>query len=290
MKERDFGELLSGQNSQQRYVCVGLDTDPTAVAQLVRNGAVDLHLKAHATAAEMVVAYNAMVVEVTKGVAAAYKPNLAFYRGLGSQSSWAIKKTVSQIHEAAPDAMATADAKYGDIGNTNEHYVNEVFGYLKADAMTIHGYLGKEANRPFLERVHKGIFVLSRTSNPGGGEFQDLTVSEEPLFITVARNVATSWNENGNCGLVVGATYPQEAGQVRDLVGPDIPLLIPGVGAQGGEARDIVPLALRKGEKGLINASRSITFAKPKEGQRLEDAIESAARKLHEEIVSSQAA
>ncbi|MCL4254923.1 MAG: orotidine-5'-phosphate decarboxylase, partial [Anaerolineae bacterium] len=154
-----------------------------------------------------------------------------------------------------------ADAKRADIGNTNTGYVRAIFDELGFDAITLHPYLGKEALSPFLERKDKVSIILCRTSNPESGEFQNLMVDGKPLWRLVAERVATHWNTNKNCMLVMGATYPQELDGLRDVIG-DMPLLIPGIGAQGGDLTGVMRYGIAKNNLGLIiNASRSIIFA-----------------------------
>jgi len=296
MAERIFQELLPEQNSQQRHVCVGLDTSISEVDKRIAAG-LNLNLRAHATEAERVVAYNEMVIDATRDIAAAYKPNRAFYDALGVQGNWALKKTFESIRSMAPKAVGILDAKFGDIGNTNDPYVDYTFNFLKADAVTIHNFMGKKAMEPFLNCANKGIFILAKTSNEGSEEFQDLVVDPKfsmlpnyHLYEEIARNVAKSWNENHNCGLVAGATYPEQAARIRAIVGANLPLLIPGVGAQGQTAAEIVPMALRKMNAGYINSSRGITFAKPREGESFDIAISRSGYSLHDEIVLAQAA
>jgi orotidine-5'-phosphate decarboxylase len=154
------------------------------------------------------------------------------------------------------------DAKRADIGSTNAGYVVAAFDELGADAITVHPYLGREALAPFLERTEKLVFVLARTSNPGAGELQDLEADGLPLYRQVARAVAGEWNANGNCGLVVGATYPEEMRAIRADVPATMPVLVPGIGAQGGDLGAVVGAHREAGSDAyLIAASRSITYA-----------------------------
>jgi len=172
-----------------------------------------------------------------------------------------LANTIKFIHQVAPEVPVILDAKRADIGNTNKGYVQAAFEELGVDAITVHPYLGKEALQPFLNRGDKGVFVLVRTSNPGAGEFQDLQVNGEPLYQIVARQVATEWNKNNNCGVVVGATYPEELLLIRQVVG-DMPILIPGIGAQGGDVEKTVRAGKDSRGRGMIiNSSRGIIFA-----------------------------
>jgi len=195
-----------------------------------------------------------------------------------------LSRTVEYIRETYPHIPVILDAKRADIGSTNPGYVQAAFDIIGVDAITVHPYLGKEALAPFLERKEKGIIVLAKTSNPGAAEFQDLLVGDfrEPLYLVVARTVARAWNTNGNCAIVVGATYPAELEKVRAVVG-DIPILIPGVGAQGGEVEATVRAGRdSRGWGMIINSSRSIIFAS--KGNDFAQAARKATERLRAEI------
>ncbi|PIU36676.1 orotidine-5'-phosphate decarboxylase [Candidatus Roizmanbacteria bacterium CG07_land_8_20_14_0_80_34_15] len=181
---------------------------------------------------------------------------------MGHEGINALKDTCDYLVEKYPEIPIIIDAKRADIGNTNKGYVQFVFTYLGADAITVHPYLGEEAIRPFLDCKDKGVIVLCRTSNSGAGEFQDLKVSGKSLYKIVAENVSNKWNINKNCMLVVGATYPAELKEVRKIVG-DMTLLVPGIGAQGGDLEATLSAGLNSKKQGLIiNSSRGIIFAK----------------------------
>jgi orotidine-5'-phosphate decarboxylase len=188
-----------------------------------------------------------------------YQAKLGFFVQYGWRGLQVLEKLVAFINKAFPNIVVILDMKVGDIGETNRAYVRTAFDELGGDAITIHPYLGKEANNPFLDRADKGIIVLCHTSNPGAGEFQHLHVGEnDPLFLKVASNVSTAWNHNGNCSLVTGATFPAEIAKVRE-VAPTPPLLIPGIGKQGGDLAASVKAAKFSGDGGfIINASSSI--------------------------------
>lgn len=250
---RPCSELLAAHQSAGRHLVVGLDTDPNRIPTCVDPAA---------SPGERVLSFNREIVKATSDLVCAYKPNVAFYEALGTEGLTALEQTISAIHESAPNVPVILDAKRADIGSTNAGYVKAAFRQLEADAITVHPYLGREALQPFLELDRALIFVLCRTSNPGAGEFQDLTIDGVPLYRHVARSVAKEWNGSTNCGLVVGATYPEELRQVRVDAGPDLPILIPGVGAQGGDLRAVVDIHREQGSKAfLINASRSILYA-----------------------------
>lgn len=235
-------------------VCVGLDSD---YAQLPAS------VKQSRSIEEALFAFNREIIDATHDLVCAYKPNAAFYEAQGEAGLQALIRTVQYIHEAYPPIPVILDAKRADIGSTNLGYVAAAFDIIGADAITVHPYLGKEALAPFLARKEKGIIVLAKTSNPGASEFQDLPVGNdgEPLYQVVARHVAQTWNTNGNCAVVVGATYPEDLRRVRAIIG-DMPVLIPGIGAQGGEVTATVQAG--KDSRGwgmIISASRSILFA-----------------------------
>ena len=227
-------------------VCVGLDSDvekiPGKKSQFL---------------------FNKSIIEATYTQVCSYKLNTAFYESIGLKGILQLKLTTKYLKDKYPEIPIIIDAKRGDIGNTNRGYVQFVFTYLGADAVTVHPYLGAEAIGPFLERKDKGIIILCRTSNRGAGEFQDLKVKGAPLYKIVAENVVKKWNKNKNCLLVVGATYPAELKEVRKIVGQDLTLLVPGIGAQGGDIKATLSAGLNKNKAGLIiNSSRAIIFSK----------------------------
>lgn len=199
--------------------------------------------------------FNKKIIDQTHDVVCAYKPNFAFYEALGVKGWANLKKTVEYLRQKYPEIVTIADAKRADIGNTNNGYVTSIFDELKFDAVTVNPYFGRESLQPFLDRKDKGIIVLCKTSNSGSGEFQD------GLWEKVAKNVASKWNANNNCLLVVGATYPEELKKVREIVG-DMTLLVPGIGAQGGDVEKTVKASLNSKKAGMIiNSSRGIIFA-----------------------------
>ena len=235
-------------------VCVGLDSHYAQLPASVRQGR---------TVEEALYAFNREIIDATHDLVCAYKPNAAFYEAQGIDGLRALMRTVQYIREAYPHIPVILDAKRADIDSTNLGYVTAAFDVIGVDAITVHPYLGREALAPFLARKEKGIIVLAKTSNPGAGEFQDLRVGDagEPLYQVVARHVAQTWNTNGNCAVVVGATYPEDLQKVRAIIG-DMPVLIPGIGTQGGEVAATVNAG--KDSRGwgmIISASRSILFA-----------------------------
>ena len=272
MPGRNFRELLEKKWDEGKFLCVGLDSDLEKIPESIRQENTRMTM----------VAFNRAIVDATKDLVCAYKPNAAFYEARGDEGIAALRETAQYILEQAPDVPIILDAKRADIGNTNNGYVDSIFHYLQMDAVTVQPYLGSEALRPFLMRKDKGIFVLCRTSNEGAGELQDLMVEGEPLYKKVAHLVAEKWNGNGNCGVVVGATYPDELREVRAIVG-DMPILIPGVGAQGGDLEKAVRAGKDNRGKGIIvAASRSIIFAS--RGPDFSEVARAKAEELHSKI------
>lgn len=251
-------------------LCVGLDSDVDKVPKHILSGE---HPQT---------TFNTAIVDATAHLVCAFKPNMAFYESRGLPGMEAIKRTCDYIRQTYPDIPIILDAKRADIGNTNDGYAKFVFDYLGVDAITLHPYLGREALAPFLSRKDKGCIILCRTSNSGAREFQDLAVEGKPLYQRVAENVSTTWNTNGNCALVVGATYPTELAIVRHIVG-DMPILIPGIGAQGGDVEKTVKAGIDRSDKNaIINVSRSIIFASS--GEDFAEKAREEAQKLRDQI------
>lgn len=206
-------------------------------------------------------AFNKAIIDATHDLVCAYKPNSAFYEVRGEHGILQLMMTCDYIREKYRGIPVILDAKRGDIGESNDRYDRFAFEYLHADAITLHPYLGHETLAPFLAHKDKMCYILCRTSNPGAGEFQDLKIGTKPLYQVVAKKVSDSWNKNINCGLVVGATYPEELKIVRHIA-KDLPFLIPGVGAQGGDLKKSVAYAKDSHGSGfIITSSRSIIFA-----------------------------
>ena len=244
-------------------VCVGLDVDAARLPASVRRER------------DPLVAFNRAIIDATIDLVCAYKPNLAFYEGLGIEGLVALQKTVEHVAGRVP---VIGDAKRGDIGHASAAYARALFDVFGFDAATVSPYLGHDSVSPFLEYKEKGVFVLCKTSNAGSGDFQDLQVGGEPLYEVVARRVV-EWNANGNCGLVVGATYPEHLRRVREIA-PDLPFLIPGVGAQAGELEATVRYGM---PLPVINSSRQIIFASS--GEDFAQAARAATDKLRQSII-----
>jgi orotidine-5'-phosphate decarboxylase len=260
-----FAERLArAQLASGGLLCVGLDPDP---AKLPR----DL---GEAGGVPPLLAFNRRIVDATADLAAAYKPQIAFYSALGAEDE--LLASIRYIRERAPAALVILDAKRNDIGNTAEAYAREAFDRYDADAVTVNPYMGEDSVRPFLARPDRGAVLLCRTSNPGAKDFQDLLIDGLPLYRRVAERAAGHWNEHRNLMLVVGATYPREMADLR-LAHPDLPFLVPGIGAQGGDLEATLAAGLdARGAGLLINSARNIIYA----GGGASGAIRSAAADL----------
>ncbi len=230
-------------------VCVGLDYDSTKVPpQFTGPNAAFEFCKA--------------IIDATADVVCAYKPNSAFFEAEGAAGIEQLHKICQYIRTTHPDVPIILDAKRADIGNTNQGYIRYAFEYLDAQAITVSPYMGSESLQPFLNLEDKGIIVLCRTSNEGSGEFQDLTASGQKLYQVVAQKISHDWNKNSNCLLVVGATYPAELKDVRTIVGEDVWILVPGLGAQGGDTVQTVQAGINSSGEGIIvNSSRAVLYA-----------------------------
>jgi orotidine-5'-phosphate decarboxylase len=244
-----FTKLNKRIDKTNSLLCVGLDSDTENLPAKFKN--LDFPQ----------LEFNKFIISETNPYVCAYKPNTAFYESRGEQGVHELKSTCDFLSQNFPDIPIILDAKRGDIGNTNKAYAKYIFEYLKVDAVTLHPYLGKESLENFLAYKDKGLIILCKTSNPGAGEFQDLVCNGKPLWQIVAQKVSQEWNTSKNCGLVVGATYPEELKAVRKLV-EDMTILVPGIGSQGGDLEAVLRVGLNSQKRGaLINASRSIIFA-----------------------------
>ena len=260
--------LNAAWHRNNSLVCVGLDPDLERIPSHLRSAQAPLF------------EFNRAIIESTFDLVCAYKPQIAFYAASGLERD--LELTITYIHENFPGIPVILDAKRGDIGSTAKLYAQEAFDRYGADAVTVNPYLGRDALDPFLDRTEKGVIILCRTSNPGAIDIQDLELNGEKLYRIVARKAAREWNRNGNVLLVVGATYPQELGEIRSLTG-NMPFLVPGIGAQGGDIEKAVVNG--KDEKGrgmIINSSRGIIYAG--KGKDFAQAARTAALRLKDEI------
>jgi orotidine-5'-phosphate decarboxylase len=254
-------------------VCVGLDPEierfpPQVVDQ-----------------ASPIFQFNKAIIDATADLVCAYKPQFAHYAAYEAEDQ--LERTIDYIHRTYPGIPVILDSKRGDVGNTAERYAIEAFERYHADAVTVSPYLGGDSIEPFLKYEEKGVIILCRTSNPGAGDLQDLEVGGRRLFHIVADLAARRWNTRGNCALVVGATYPRELAEVREIVG-NMPFLVPGVGAQGGDVAQAVQSGQTAAGAGLvISSSRGILYASS--GEDFVSAAREATLKLREQINASRA-
>ena len=260
-------KIRHASDATRSLVCVGLDPDPALMP--VRD----------------VFEFNRAIVDATAAVACAFKPNLAFYEALGRSGLDALERTITHIRQVAEHAVIIGDAKRGDIGPSGRAYARAMFEVWGFDAVTINAWGGGDTVEPFLDEESRGVFVWCRGSNPGSADFQDLNIlgdgGEMPLYLSVAKSCA-EWNAKGNVGLVVGATVPEQLVTVRRLC-PSMPILIPGVGAQGGELEAAVKAGVdRFGRMALFNSSRGIIYAS--QGSDFPEAARQAASTLRESI------
>ena len=229
-------------------LCVGLDPEP---------GRLPEPLVGHADA---VFEFCRAIVDATADLVCAFKPQIAHFAAQRAES--ALERLIAHIHAQHPRVPVILDAKRGDIGSTAQHYASEAFERYGADAVTLNPYLGRDSLQPFLDRADKGAVILCHTSNPGARDLQELDVGRMPLYQHIAHCVARDWNANRNCALVVGATFPEQLAQVRRIVGDTVPLLVPGVGAQGGDVAAVVEHGCNAGATGLIiSTSRAVLYA-----------------------------
>lgn len=273
------------QHLRQRWhaadtlVCVGLDPEPAKFPA---------HLRGQPDA---VFAFCAAIVDATAGFACAFKPQIAHFAALGEED--ALRRLIAHIHARHPGIPVILDSKRGDIGSTAQHYAHEAFDRYGADAVTVNPYLGRDSVQPFLDRADRGVVILCRTSNPGATDLQDLIVEDgtgqrRPLYQHVAATIANDWNAHGNCLMVVGATWPAQLAELRAIAG-DVPFLVPGVGAQGGDAAAVVRNGTTADGTGLlISSSRAILYAS--QGEDFADAAAGAARALRDEIRAARQA
>ncbi len=260
-------QLAAASQKNDSLLCVGLDPDPAKFPA---------HLKNRSDA---IFGFCADIVDATAHLVCAFKPQIAYFAARRAEDQ--LEALIAHIHERHPGIPVVLDAKRGDIGSTAEQYAIEAFERYRADAVTINPYMGHDSVTPYLAYPGKGVFLLCRTSNPGGSDLQFLEVGQdkkgEKLYEHVARLAAEKWNADGQIGLVVGATFPAEIARVRALTG-DMPLLVPGIGAQGGDVEATVKAGRTAAGAGLlINSSRAILYA----GQGEDFA--SAARRAAEE-------
>lgn len=264
--------LRARWQSADTLVCVGLDPEPAKFPARFANDP------------DAVFAFCRDIANATAEYACAFKPQIAHFAALGAED--ALQRLIAHLHATHPGVPVILDAKRGDIGSTAQRYVAEAFERFGADAVTVNPYLGRDSVQPFLDRSDKGVVILCRTSNPGAADLQDLPVAHagatRPLYQHVAETIARDWNDHGNVSLVVGATWPEQLREVRAIVG-DMPFLVPGVGAQGGDVEAVVTHAKTADGIGLmVSSSRAILYAS--NGDDYADAAAREARTLRDAI------
>jgi len=260
-----INKLTSATQKNKSLLCIGLDPDPDLIPKKIG-----------------IFEFNKAIIETTSNLVCAYKLNLAFYEALGFEGLNALNRTIECIPNDIP---VIGDAKRGDIGNTAKVYAKAMFSNFNFDAATVNPYLGFDSIEPFIRYRNKGVFILCRTSNAGALDFQSLRCESEtgyrPLFEIVALK-ANEWNTYGNIGLVVGATYPEELRLIRQNY-PDMPLLIPGIGIQGGDLASVIRNGVdAQRERTIINSSRQIIYASS--GKDFAQAAQQAASQLRDQI------
>ena len=251
-------KIIEKNNS---LLCVGLDIDHDKIPKHFFEKSKNLYWD-----------FNKTIIDSTNDLVCGYKLNMAFYEALGKEGWKLLEKTIQYIPK---DIVIILDGKRNDIGNTAEKYAQSLFKNLKADAVTVNPYLGVDGVKPFLKYKDRCSFILCRTSNPSAKEFQDLKTKGKPLYKHVALKIK-EWNKIGTCGAVIGATYPDELKKIRETLGDDIPVLIPGIGKQGGDVEKTVRYGINKnGTMAVIVSSRSIIYAgnMRKEAETLKEQI-----------------
>jgi orotidine-5'-phosphate decarboxylase len=264
---RQLADIWDRNNS---LVCVGLDPEIERLPASI------------AAEASPIFQFNKAIVDATADLVCAYKPQFAHYAAYEAEDQ--LERTIEYIQSTYPGVPVILDSKRGDVGNTAERYAIEAFERYHADAVTVNPYLGGDSLEPFLKHADKGVIILCRTSNPGARDIQDLQVGagSRKLYHVIAELAATKWNSRGNCMLVVGATYPKELAEIREIVG-DLPFLVPGVGAQGGDVAQAVQNGRTKNGTGLvISSSRAILYASS--GDDFAAAARTAALTLRDQI------
>lgn len=240
-------KLAAAWRENDSLVCVGLDPEPARFPERFAFGK------------RPIFEFNKAIIDATRDIVCAYKPQIAHYAAVGAEDQ--LRDTIAYIRQQAPWVPVILDSKRGDIGSTAAYYAKEAFERYEADAVTVNPYMGGDTIQPFSDWADRGVILLCRTSNPGAGDLQDLVVDGLPLYQHVARNAATKWNRHRNLCLVMGATSPTQLAEVRAIVG-DMPLLVPGVGAQGGDAEAVIRYGATPDGTGLIiNSSRGVLYA-----------------------------
>jgi len=275
-----FTEMLAGaERANDSMLCVGLDPDPARFPENLRGDPARIF------------DFCSAIVDAPRDLVIAYKPQIAYFAAHGAEAQ--LERLIAYIHDSAPEVPVILDAKRGDMGSTAEQYAREVFDRYGADAVTLSPFLGFDSIEPYLRHAGKGVILLCRTSNPGGADLQEQRLeSGDRLFEHIARLAAGAWNTTGQVGLVVGATFPAEIARVRELA-PRLPLLIPGIGAQGGDAAATVRAGWR-GDGGtttapiIVSSSRAVLYPAGAQGADFALASRRAAEAARAELASAR--
>jgi len=262
-------KLASAWQKNNSLLCVGLDPDLAKLPAQFQSQP------------DGIFQFCRAIIDATADLACAFKPQIAYFAALRAEPQ--LEQICAYLRDHYPQLPIILDAKRGDIGATAEQYAREAFERYGADAVTVNPYMGFDSVEPYLKWQDRGCIVLCRTSNAGGSDLQFLQVNGRPLYQHVADLVANKWNTNGQCSLVVGATFPDEIAAVRQIVG-EMPLLVPGIGAQGGDVAATVAAGKTAGGGLMINSSRAILFAKPQEQEDFAQASRRVARETRDEI------
>jgi orotidine-5'-phosphate decarboxylase len=265
-----INKLSAAWTANNSLLCVGLDPDVARLPAALQNEP------------DGIFTFCKAIMDATADLACSFKPQIAYFAALGAERQ--LEQICAYARAAYPHIPLILDAKRGDIGATARQYAREAFDRYGADAVTVNPYMGFDSVEPYMEWSERGVIVLCRTSNPGGSDLQFLGVDGKPLYQHVARMVADKWNVNGQCALVVGATFPQELAEVRAIVG-EMPLLVPGVGAQGGDVEATVRSGRTASGAGMmINSSRAILYAAPEGNEDFADAARRVALETRDAI------
>jgi orotidine-5'-phosphate decarboxylase len=265
-----INKLNAAWTANDSLLCVGLDPDMTRLpAQFQQDPNGIYH-------------FCKEIIDATADLACSFKPQIAYFAALSAERQ--LEDICAYAREHYPHIPLILESKRGDIGATARQYAREAYDRYGADAVTVNPYMGSDSVEPYMEWADRGVIILCRTSNAGGSDLQFLNVDGKPLYQHVARLVAEKWNANGQCALVVGATFPEELAQVRAIVG-DMPLLVPGIGAQGGDIAATVKSGRSANGSGMmINSSRAILYATPQAGEDFASAARRVAQETRDAI------
>lgn len=283
-----FSEMLEGRQGEGFNICFGIDPDLERYKDLFELPVMDTQ-DPEGELSRFLYDRAEEYVRATADIAAVYKPNSAFFEQFGLAGMAALGNVVDVIHELYSNIPVIGDVKRGDIGNTQEAYARAAFDEIHFDAATVNPYMSGDAVLPFAAYEDRGTFVLVRTSNPDAAKTQDVIMQDgRPYWQHIAELTTKEWNGNNNIGIVVGATKPEELAQVREIVGPEIQILAPGIGSQGGDIEKTVKAI--GNNRFVVNVSRSHLYPKLEDGESYQDAVRRVSQKLQEDIQAAKAA